>query len=173
MAHLIDDVLPHAPYRQYVLTFPFALRFWLATNNKLVSTINRLATGEVSRFYREKARLAGVSDPLPGAITFIQRAGSALNANVHLHILALEGVYTPSKTTDARPPFHIGPSPDNDDVAKIVERISRHTIKMLRRLGYLDTDSEFVTRPDADDMFQNNAAMTAALDANRCIFRYL
>jgi hypothetical protein len=30
--HLVDHVLPHAPYRQWVLTFPFALRFWLAAN---------------------------------------------------------------------------------------------------------------------------------------------
>ena len=29
--HLIDNVLPLAPYRQYVVTFPHSLRFWLAT----------------------------------------------------------------------------------------------------------------------------------------------
>jgi len=31
VTHLVDEVLPDAPYRQWVLTFPFALRFWLAT----------------------------------------------------------------------------------------------------------------------------------------------
>jgi len=28
-----------------------------------------------------------------GSVTFIQRAGSALNLNVHFHLLALDGVY--------------------------------------------------------------------------------
>ena len=40
VTHLVDEVLPDAPYRQWVLTFPFALRFWLAANNRLVSKIN-------------------------------------------------------------------------------------------------------------------------------------
>ena len=30
---------------------------------------------------------AGLAQPYPGMITFIQRTGSALNVNVHLHIL--------------------------------------------------------------------------------------
>jgi hypothetical protein len=92
--HLVDHILPEAPYRQYVLTFPFALRFWLATNNKLLSKINKIATDEIARFYIDLAKTQGVNHPLPGAITFIQRSGSALNAMLHLHILAIDGVYS-------------------------------------------------------------------------------
>jgi hypothetical protein len=29
-AHLVDDLLPEAPYRQWVLSFPWVLRFRLA-----------------------------------------------------------------------------------------------------------------------------------------------
>ena len=35
-AYLVDMVLPEAPYRQWTLTFPFALRFLLARDYKLV-----------------------------------------------------------------------------------------------------------------------------------------
>jgi len=91
VTHLVDEVLPDTPYRQWVLTFPFALRFWLATNNKLLSKINKMATSEIGKFYANKAKDEGIDKPLPGAITFIQRSGSALNANLHLHILALDG----------------------------------------------------------------------------------
>ncbi len=33
------------------------------------------------------------------------------------------------------------------------------------RGSYLESEAEFVTRPDADEMFQDNAAITAALGA--------
>jgi len=35
-AYLVDMVLPEAPYRQWTLTFPFALRLLLARDYKLV-----------------------------------------------------------------------------------------------------------------------------------------
>jgi len=33
-----------------------------------------------------------------GAVTLIQRFGSALNLNIHLHLLCLDGVYVPCPT---------------------------------------------------------------------------
>jgi hypothetical protein len=30
-AHLVDEVLPHAPYRQFVLVMPFSLQTWRGT----------------------------------------------------------------------------------------------------------------------------------------------
>src|SRR5690606_41800262 len=64
--HLLDHVLPLAPYRQWVLTFPFALRFWLAANNKLLSKVNKIATSEIAKFYTKKARAEGVAYPSRG-----------------------------------------------------------------------------------------------------------
>jgi hypothetical protein len=60
-------VLPHAPYRQWALTFPFALRFWLAANNRLLSKINKIATSEIGKFYTKKAKAEDIAAPLPGA----------------------------------------------------------------------------------------------------------
>ena len=33
--HLIDNVLPHTAYRQWVVTFPHALRYWMAASRRL------------------------------------------------------------------------------------------------------------------------------------------
>jgi len=164
--HLVDHVLPLAPYRQWVLTFPFALRFWLATNNRLLSKINKIATGEIGKFYANKAKAEAVARPLPGAITFIQRSGSALNAALHLHILALDGVYSAPAVDGVAPRLHALAGPSDEDVGKVVERISKRTVRLLRRHGYLGDDAEFVVRPDADDMFQDNDAIAAALGAS-------
>lgn len=46
-----------------------------------------------------------------------------------------------------------------------MDKIAKRTVKLLRRHGYLDSDAEFVMRPDADEMFQDNAAMTADFGA--------
>jgi hypothetical protein len=166
VTHLIDHILPHAPYRQWVLTFPFALRFWLAANNRLLSKVNKIATSEIGKFYSKRAKAESISAPLPGAITFIQRSGSALNAALHLHILALDGVYATPAIKGSAPSFHALSGPSDEDVGAVVDKISRRTVKLLRRHGYLDHDAEFVMRPDADDMFQDNAAITAALGAS-------
>ncbi|MGK0261234.1 MAG: hypothetical protein ACI96M_004693, partial [Candidatus Azotimanducaceae bacterium] len=57
----------------------------------------------------KKAGLTRASGARSGAITFIQRFGSALNLNVHLHMLIPDGVFT---RRHAKPRFHavIGPS---------------------------------------------------------------
>ena len=164
--HLVDHVLPLAPYRQWVLTFPFALRFWLATNNRLLSKINKIATSEIGKFYTKKAMTEGVAAPLPGAITFIQRSGSAMNAALHLHILAIDGVYSTPAVEGAAPRLHALSGPSDEDVGRVVEKIAKRTVKLLRRHGYLDNEGEFVVRPDADGMFQENAAISAALGAS-------
>ena len=35
--HLMDNVLPHAPYRQYVVTLPPAMYYWVGTSRKIGS----------------------------------------------------------------------------------------------------------------------------------------
>jgi hypothetical protein len=46
-----------------------------------------------------------------GAVTFVQRFGSALNLNVHFHTLALDGVYTDDGSPGAAPRFAPLPPP--------------------------------------------------------------
>jgi hypothetical protein len=81
--HLVDNVLPRIPYRQFVLSFPIPLRYWLQTNKKLYSKIHRLAIKELKRYYTGKAETQGVCASTPGSISFTQRFGSALNLNPH------------------------------------------------------------------------------------------
>jgi len=93
-AHLVDNILPLAPYRQMVLSFPIPLRYWLQTNKKLYAKIHAVVIKEMHRYYVNKAKLAGINRPYPGNISFTQRAGSAANLNPHMHVLMLDGVYT-------------------------------------------------------------------------------
>ena len=69
-----------------------------------------------------------------GAVTLIQRFGSAANLNIHLHCLVLDGVY---RRTGGEPVFQEARAPSRDELAALLERIIARLLKMLTRLGYL------------------------------------
>jgi hypothetical protein len=60
-----------------------------------------------------------------GIITLVQRFGSALNLNVHLHMIALDGVYT---FDDEATRFHCVKAPTSADMQSLLDRIIRRTI---------------------------------------------
>ena len=89
--HLVDNVLPIAPYRQWVTTFPYALRYWLASSRKLTGIVHRRVAAMIQLYYTHKAEERGIKGAVAGGVTFVQRFGSALNLNVHFHTVALDG----------------------------------------------------------------------------------
>ncbi|MBP6219181.1 MAG: transposase zinc-binding domain-containing protein [Oligoflexales bacterium] len=87
-AHLIDNILPCVKVRQYVLSVPIPLRYWMASSKKLLAKVHKIFTSEVESFYVDKG-----AKNRSGSVTFVQRFGSALNLNVHFHLLQMEGAY--------------------------------------------------------------------------------
>jgi hypothetical protein len=77
--HLVDNVLPHTPFRQWVTTFPYSLRYWMAASRRLTSIVHRLVTAMIETYYVHKAGQRGIKSPVAGGVTFVQRFGSALN----------------------------------------------------------------------------------------------
>ena len=79
-AHLVDRVFPHVPVRQWVLSLPFALRYRLAYDAKLVTGVLQIFANTVFASLLHRAREFGaVRRAQCGAVTFIQRAGGSLN----------------------------------------------------------------------------------------------
>jgi hypothetical protein len=74
-AHLIDNVLLFIPYRQFVVSFPIPLRFWLQTNKRLFARIHGIVIKEIDGYYSQKAAQEGIRAPSPGSISFTQRWG--------------------------------------------------------------------------------------------------
>ncbi len=139
-AHLVDRVLPEAPVRQWVLTLPFALRYRLAYDAALTSLVLREFVRGVFASYRRRARQHGSTRRLRGgAVTFIQRFGDALNLNVHLHTLMLDGVYERYGEPGMR--FRALPPPDDDEVRRVVERVAGRVARLMERRG-LGTDAD-------------------------------
>jgi ribosomal protein S27E len=91
-ALLVDEVFPARPIRQWVLTAPFPLRFMFAAYPELMGKVLGIVTRAISTHL---AWLAGFTkrEAPTGVVTLIQRFGSALNLNIHFHMLFLDGVY--------------------------------------------------------------------------------
>jgi hypothetical protein len=75
-----------------VLSLPFALRFLLAREPDALTQVLGIVYRTISGHILEKARLTPATGDT-GAVTLIQRFGSALNANLHFHMLFLDGAY--------------------------------------------------------------------------------
>ena len=75
-----------------MLTFPFPLRFLLAAHPEALSQVLAVVQRGISTSVIQRSGLTVASGAKTGAVTLIQRFGSALN--IHLHMLFLDGAYT-------------------------------------------------------------------------------
>ena len=107
-AHLVEHVLPEQPIRQWVLSFPYPLRFLFATRPVVLSQVLGIVYRAIATCLIRRAGLRSGAGVRTGAVTLIQRFGSALNLNIHLHMLFVDGVYT---FDDELPRFHGGCAP--------------------------------------------------------------
>ena len=88
-AHLVDRVFPEVRIRQWVLSLPFALRYRLAYDARLVRDVLHIFVQAVFGSLRRRAGFATSNRKVRcGAVNFVQRFGDALNLNVHFHMLA-------------------------------------------------------------------------------------
>jgi hypothetical protein len=139
-AHLVDHVIPRVPVRQWVLSFPIPLRYLFAAHPQLLSPILQVVNRAISTFLIKQA---GLKRPqaATGAVTLIQRFGSAANLNIHLHCLVLDGVYD---TTGEVPVFHPVRAPTAAQLQTLLNQIIKRVMKLLTRLGYLVEEQDLV-----------------------------
>ena len=81
-ALLVDEIFPQLPIRQWVLSMPFPLRFLLAREPHVMSAVLGIVYRAIASYSINQAGLTAATAHT-GAVTLIQRFGSALNLNVH------------------------------------------------------------------------------------------
>ena len=130
-AHLVDEVLPHVPLRQWVLALPPDLHARVARDAELEGKLLRIFSEELEDLLRAttQARERGRG----GNVTFLQHFGSALNLHLHFHTLALDGVYVPGETPDAAPQFVTAPEPTADQVRWLCDRVATRARRLIAR----------------------------------------
>jgi len=134
-AHRLDHMLPDVPIRQRVLTLPWPLRYRLAWDPELLAEVLAVNLRVLFRWQQLRANRLGFEDVQSGAITAIQRFGSALNLNPHFHSLVPDGVFIEAgQGVD----FVQLPEPSDEDVGILVATIRRRVLRLLHRRGMLD-----------------------------------
>ncbi|NUZ05903.1 transposase [Piscinibacter koreensis] len=147
-AHLVDRVIPHVPVRQWVLSLPIPLRVLLAAQPELVTPVLQVVQRVVTRHLLAAAGLVA-DEGHGGAVTLIQRFGSAANLNIHLHCLVLDGVYRCG--ADGAPTFVEAAAPTDDELHALLQTAIARLMKMLTRRGVLveDMGQTYLAEPDA------------------------
>ena len=153
--HLTEHVLPMAPYRQFVVSFPIPMRYWLNGNRKFATRVYKIVSQSIHNDYIAKAKAKGSKNPVPGTIAFLQRAGSALNLNPDLHVLALDGTY--SRVGD-QAKLRCAEAITDDEVAQLLSDIIRRVTKLCVRSGYLNEKGDIVRHPDFDPLFAGDGS---------------
>ncbi len=128
-AHLVRNVFPAVPVRQWVLSLPRRVRFLAAREATLASRLLSIFIGAVFAWQRRRARRLGVAKPQTGGVTAIQRFGGALNLNVHFHSLMPDGTFVISHDGTTR--FVPSPAPSDEEVDAILRRVIRRAAKVV------------------------------------------
>jgi hypothetical protein len=79
-ALLVDDILPHQPMRQWVLSLPFPLRFLFASQPAVMGKVLGIVYRTIATHLTHKAGYTK-STAHTGAVTLVQRFGGSLNLN--------------------------------------------------------------------------------------------
>ncbi len=86
-----------------------------------------------------------------GAVTLIQRFGSALNLHIHFHMLFLDGVYIDSRH-GSRVRFRWVKAPTSEDLTQLTHTIAHRVARYLERQGLLvrDAGNSYLTADGVD-----------------------
>ena len=100
--------------RLWVLSFPIGFRILFAAHPELLAPVLRIIHRVIASFLIKQAGLKRCAADT-GAVTLIQRFGSAANLNIPLHCLVLDGVY---RRTEGEPDFQEARAPTRAELAR-------------------------------------------------------
>jgi hypothetical protein len=136
-AHLMDEVLPEVPIRQWVCSLPWPLRYALAYDRRLCADVLDAFISSLTRSLRRRAKrelgLRSVEQALVGGLTVIQRSDGSLRVNPHFHTLALDGVYV--RDAQGALSFHALSAPSGEDVVQVAAWTHVVIVRVLERHG--------------------------------------
>lgn len=134
-ALLVNEVFPEQPVRQWVLSVPFPLRFLFASRPDVMGRVLGIVYRTIATHLARKAGHTKTTAHA-GAVTLIQRFGSALNLNIHFHMLFLDGVYVDGGK------FRWVKAPSSAELTQLAHAIAQRIGRFLERQGLLERDIE-------------------------------
>ena len=134
---LMDEVFPEQPMRQRVLSVPYPLRFLFASHPAVMGRLLGIVYRCIATHLIRKAGLS-CKAAQTGAVTLIQLFGSALNLNIQLHMLVLDGVYVECPGGSLR--FRWVKAPASAELTRLTQTLAQRIGLYLERQGLLERD---------------------------------
>jgi hypothetical protein len=159
---LVDHLIPRVPVRQWVLSFPIPLRVLFAAHPELLTPVLQVVHRIIASFLVKQSGLKR-TEAATGAVTLIQRFGSAGNLNIHMHALVLDGVY---RTTEGEPEFVSVRAPTIEQLQALLTQLIQRLMRLLTRLGYVVEEEGVTYLTDLD----TDPAL-GPLQAGSCTYR--
>jgi hypothetical protein len=165
--HLVECAMPWVPTRQWVVSVPMPLRYWMPPSRNLIAQVHTIIRTTIAQYYVNQAVKRGVErhKVQPGSVTFLQRFGGALQLNVHYHVIVIEGVFVDRTAQGLKPRFVKVEPPSDADVAEGVQKISRRVIRKRRRLRYLEAGIDAAVATGYDPLLDNEPELAHAMAA--------
>jgi len=154
-AHLVDQVFPPLPVRQWVLSVPKRLRYFLQRDPETLSAVLHILLRVIEARLRERS---GCGRGRLGAVSFLQRFGSALNAHVHFHCCVIDGVFAVGE--DGPVHFAEAAALSPEDLAAVQQQVRARVLRWFARAGHLDpADARDMARWDHGGGFSLDASV--------------
>lgn len=132
-AHLIENLIPAIPMRQWVISFPKRIRHFLQTDVILKAVLSVVADEIRKKVIACSPKIAGGQF---GAVSFIQRFGSTLNLHPHFHVVVADGIFEQKENTFQFFPAYLTP----DDFIDAQKSIRRRVLKLFGRRNWIPKD---------------------------------
>ena len=161
-AHLVDHVFPPLPIRQWVLSVPKRLRWYLERKPWAISAVLHILLRVIEAHLRRGSD-AGAHARL-GAVSFIHRFGASLNGHIHYHCFVIDGVFAPAVGDGDEVRFRPAAAVTPDTVAAIAEKVCIRVLHWFARSGVVEADDVREMLP-----WQNSGfSLDASRYAHRC-----
>jgi hypothetical protein len=177
-AHLTDHVFPRLPVRQWVLSVPKRLRYFMQRDGAVLNMVLRIFLRVIGQSLQSNSPGAAQVDKATlhiGAVAFIHRFGSSLNGHVHFHVCVVDGVFEEvpvegegdadaDAALQASPPgivFHPASAIDETAVAQVQVDLRRRILSAFVGRGLIE-------KADAKEMLAYRHS-GFSVDAGVCI----
>jgi len=137
-AHLTDHVFPRLPVRQWVLSVPKRLRYFMQRDGAVLNMVLRIFLRVIAQSL--SANCPGTAEVNKaaqhiGAIAFIHRFGSSLNGHVHFHVCVVDGVFEEGPGIV----FHPASAVDETAVAQVQTVLRRRILRAFVGRGLIES----------------------------------
>ena len=139
-AHLTDHVFPRLPVRLWVLSVPKRLRYFMQRDGAVLNMVLRIFLRVIEQSLSAHCPGAARVDKAAlhiGAVAFIHRLGSSLNAHVHFHVCVVDEVFevvpgeadADAQATAPSVIFHPASGVDETTVAQVPADLRRRILR--------------------------------------------